>query len=243
MSRNRRPLPTLAGVAGAVVLSGLLLSGCGAGQIAQTSGQVSATNGLNTSVGQVDLRDMQIAYPAAPAGPAALYARGTAAPVRATVINTGPVADRLVSVSSPAASSVRIQGDATMPQDVALVSAGNSSLTPTGSRQIQLVAEGLTQPIAAGGTVPMTFVFERAGSVTAEVPTAVPTEGRPGAEPERVEAGGAEHAGSNSAETGFGGETGGEAEAPPIEQPGQQPSGVDSAPGDEGSGSGGAAGN
>ncbi|MBP2365353.1 copper chaperone PCu(A)C [Pseudonocardia parietis] len=243
MSRNRRPLRTLAGVAGAVALSGLLLSGCGAGQISQTAEQVPATNGLNASVGQVDLRDVQIAYPASPASPAALYARGTTAPVRATLINTSTVADRLVSVSSPAATSVRVQGDATMPQDLALVSAGNSQLTPTASRELQLVAEGLTQPIAAGKTVPMTFVFERAGSVTIDVPAAVPAEGAPGAEPERVAAEAGEHAGANSAETGVGAETGGEADVPPVEQPGQQPAGVEPAPGNEGSGSGGAAGN
>lgn len=242
MSRNRRPLRTLAGAAGAVALSGLLLSGCGTGQISQTAEQVSATNGLNTTVGQVDLRDVQIAYPAAPAGPAALYARGSSAPVRATLINTGSVADRLVSVSTPAASSVQIQGDPAMPQNVALVSAGNSSLTPTDAREVQLVAGGLTQPIASGTTIPMTFVFERAGSVTVDVPTAIPADGAPGAEPERVAAEGGEHAGANSAETGVGGQTGGEAEVPPVEQPGQQPSGVEQAPGNEDSGSGGAAG-
>lgn len=243
MSRNRRPLRTLAGVAGAVALSGLLLSGCGAGQLSQTAQQVAATNGLNASVGQVDLRDVQIAYPASPAGPAALYARGTSAPIRATLVNSGATADRLVSVSSPAASNVRIQGDATLPQDVALVSAGNSSLTPTNARSFQLVAEGLTQPIAAGTSVPMTFVFERAGSVTTDVPTAIPAEGAPGAEPERIPGAPGEHAGANSAETGVGGHGGGEAETPPVEQPGQEPSGVESAPGNEGSGSGGAAGN
>ncbi|MBN9737010.1 MULTISPECIES: copper chaperone PCu(A)C [unclassified Pseudonocardia] len=244
MSRNRRPLRTLAGVAGAVALSGLLLSGCGTGQLSQTAQQVAATNGLNASVGDVDLRDVQIGYPQAPASEAALYARGTAAPVRATLINTGATADRLVSVSSPAAGSVAVGGDRVLAQDVALVAVGTSELQPTASRPLQLTLEGLRQPIAAGGDVPMTFVFERAGSITVTVPTGIPGEGRPGAEPERVEAEGGHGGGANGAETGVGGETGGEAEAPPVDQANPVPSGegTESAPGNEGSGSGGAAG-
>lgn len=246
MSRNRRHPRTLAGVAGAVALSGLLLSGCGAGQIAQTSEQVAATNGLNASVGQVDLRDVQISYPQSPAGPATLYAPGTAAPVRATLVNTGAVADRLVSVSSPAATSVAVTGERVLPQDVALVSVGtNSELRPTDSRPVQVTLQGLRQPIAAGTVVPMTFVFERAGSVTVDVPTGIPAEGAPGSEPERAEGGSEEGAGANSAETGFGGETGGEAQAPPVEQANPVPGGegAEPAPGNEESGSGGAAGN
>lgn len=216
MSRNRRPARALAGVT-ALALTGLLVAGCGTGQLSQTAAQVAATNGLNTSVGQVDLRDVQVGYPQTPASPAVLYARGTNAPLRATLINTGSVADRLVRVSSPFATSVAITGDPVMPQDVALVSTAGSAITPTSSRPIQIQLDGLTQPIAAGAQVPVTFVFERSGSVTVQAPTAVPAEGAPGAEPERVEAGG----GEEPAETGFGGETGGEAEAPSTGEPSQ----------------------
>lgn len=189
MSRNRRPARALAGVT-AVALTGLLVAGCGSGQLSQTAAQVAATNGLNTSVGQVDLRDVQVAYPPAPAGPDALYARGGNAPLRATLVNTGSVADRLVRVSSPAAASVAVVGDPVMPQDVALVSTGGSPLTPTSSRPVQLRLDGLTRPIPAGAQVPVTFVFERAGSVTVDVPTGVPAEDAPGAEPEREAEGG-----------------------------------------------------
>lgn len=101
MSRTRRSARTLAGVAGAAALTGLLLSGCGTGQISQTSRQVAAVNGANATVGSVDLRDVQVAYPTAPAGPDALYRQGGAAPLVATLVNTAPVADRLLSVTSP----------------------------------------------------------------------------------------------------------------------------------------------
>lgn len=217
MSRNRRrPARALAGVAGAVALTGLLVSGCGAGQIAQTAEQVAATNGLNTSVGDVDLRDVQVAYPPNPASPAVLYARGTSAPLRATLVNTGTVADRLVRVSSPAATSVAVGGDPVLPANVALVSAPGTPLAPVAARPLQIQLDGLTRPIAPGNQIPVTFVFERAGSVTVEVPTAVPTEGAPAAEPERSEA---ESGGQNGAETGFNAETGGQAEAPATRQP------------------------
>ncbi|BBG05144.1 MULTISPECIES: copper chaperone PCu(A)C [Pseudonocardia] len=235
MSRNRRPVRTLAGVAGAVALTGLLLSGCGAGQLSQTAQQVAATNGVNASVGSVDLRDVQIAYPESPASEAALYARGTSAPLRATLVNSGSVADRLVSVSSPAAANVLIDGDPVLPQDVALVSAANFPLTPTTSRPLDITLEGLTQPIGSADNIEITFVFERAGSVTADVPAAIPTEDLPvGGTPERDDF---------SAEA--------EAAPAPPELPAEEEQdtsvtdgeGVESAPGNEGSGAGGAAGN
>ncbi|MEJ8279529.1 copper chaperone PCu(A)C [Pseudonocardia spirodelae] len=239
MSRTRRPARTLAGVAGAVALTGLLVSGCGAGQIAQTAEQVAAVNGINATVGSVDVRDVQIAYPSAPAGPDALYRQGGSAPLQGTFVNTGSVADRLVSVSSPAASSVRIEGDAVMPQDVALVSPGGLQLAPTNSKRVQLVAEGLTRAVPAGAQIPMTFVFERAGSVTLTVPTAVPhVEGSAGHAPERASAG-SEEAGTNGAETGVNTETGGQAETPPVNQANPVEGG--SQPGNEGTGAGGAA--
>ncbi|OLM34081.1 MULTISPECIES: copper chaperone PCu(A)C [unclassified Pseudonocardia] len=245
MSRTRRSARTLAGVAGAAALTGLLLSGCGTGQISQTSRQVAAVNGANVTVGSVDLRDVQIAYPTTPAGPDALYRQGGAAPLVATLVNTAPVADRLLSVTSPAAASVQIQGDPTMPQDIALVSPGNLQLSPTNAKRVQLVAEGLTRPVPAGAQIPMTFVFERAGSVTVTVPTGVPhTAGSPGHAPERASFD-SEESGTNGAETGVNSETGGQAEAPPVDRPNPVPAGEGApvAPGNEGSGAGGAAGN
>lgn len=245
MSRTRRSARTLAGVAGAAALTGLLLSGCGTGQISQTSRQVAAVNGANATVGSVDLRDVQVAYPTAPAGPDALYRQGGAAPLVATLVNTAPVADRLLSVTSPAAASVQIQGDPTMPQDIALVSPGNLQLSPTNAKRVQLVAEGLTRPVPAGAQIPMTFVFEKAGSVTVTVPTGVPhTAGSPGHAPERASFD-SEESGTNGAETGVNSETGGQAEAPPVDRPNPVPAGEGApvTPGNEGSGAGGAAGN
>lgn len=245
MSRTRRSARTLAGVASAAALTGLLLSGCGTGQISQTSRQVAAVNGANATVGSVDLRDVQVAYPTAPAGPDALYRQGGAAPLVATLVNTAPVADRLLSVTSPAAESVQIQGDPTMPQDIALVSPGNLQLSPTNAKRVQLVAEGLTRPVPAGAQIPMTFVFEKAGSVTVTVPTGVPhTAGSPGHAPERASFD-SEESGTNGAETGVNSETGGQAEAPPVDRPNPVPAGEGApvAPGNEGSGAGGAAGN
>ncbi|MEQ3551969.1 copper chaperone PCu(A)C [Pseudonocardia nematodicida] len=230
MSRNRhRPTRTLAGVAGAVALTGLLLSGCGAGQISQTAQQVAATNGLNASVGQVDLLDVQIAYPENPAGPNALYNPGESAPVRATLVNNGAVADRLVSVSSADAASVAIGGETALPEGVALVAVGNSQLQPTASRPLELTLEGLSRPVAPGTDVEMTFVFERAGSVTVTVPTAIPEQNAAAGPPERDDF----HA---EAETGG-------AEQPPPPGPPADGEGAEVAPGNEESGSGGAAGN
>ncbi|MFP5019440.1 copper chaperone PCu(A)C [Pseudonocardia phyllosphaerae] len=219
MSRNRRrPTRALAGAAGAVALTGLLVSGCGAGQLSQTSLQTAAVNGLNTSAGTVDLRDVQISYPPQPAGPDALYKAGGSAPLRANLVNVGDTADKLVRVTSPYASNVTVSGDTRLAKGVALVSAGDTPLAPTSSKPVQIRLDGLKQPIPAGAQVPMTFVFERAGSVNLVAPTGVPMESHPDAKPERAAPEGKEH-GVNGAETGVNAENGGQAKPPSPDKP------------------------
>lgn len=182
MSRNRRFRPSRA-LAGAVALTGLLtLAGCGTGQLSQTAGQISAVNGVSAEQGQVAIRDARIAYPPRSQG-GTLYAPGGTAPVEVTLLNTGSVPDRLLRVSSPVASAGTVTGDASLPQGVTLVSqqAAEGS-PPEGTRPIRIALAGLTAPIRTGLAVPVTFTFERAGSVTLQVPIGAPAEGT---EPER----------------------------------------------------------
>lgn len=185
MSRNRRfrPSRALAGTAGAVALTGLLaLSGCGTGQLSQTATQTSAVNGVSADHGPVAIRDARIAFPPQPAD-GVLYRPGGSAPLEVTLINTGSTADRLVRVSSPVSGNVTIGGDAAMPKDVTLASqVAAEGGAPQGTRPITIALAGLTTPIKSGLTVPVTFTFERTGSVTLQVPIGAPAEGT---EPER----------------------------------------------------------
>jgi len=74
----------------------------------------------------VVVRDAEIEF-AADAAPAAVYPAGATAPLRMRIVNVGATADRLVSVSSPWASSVSVTGPTVVPGGQALVVGGQPS--------------------------------------------------------------------------------------------------------------------
>jgi copper(I)-binding protein len=130
-----------------------VLAGCGAGQITQTNTQSPAVNGASANVGPIALRDVQLAAPPNPQG---VYQPGSSAKLIATIVNTALTSDALVRVSTPAATSVLINGSpsgsAPLPGNFAIASgrdpddatsvvvdppsstpSGPSSAAPTGS--------------------------------------------------------------------------------------------------------------
>jgi copper(I)-binding protein len=169
-----RLLPAVLGVGAA-----LLVSGCGAGQIAQTDTQVPAVNGSMGTVKQMAVRDAQLAFPL----PNGYYQRRDDATLLVTIANSGPTTDTLTNVTSPAFSSVRLQGDPSVPGHAAVRATGNvaqpltsaasttGSALPVGTIRIQLV--GLTlDKLQPGQTVQITFTFANSGDVTLNVPIA-----------------------------------------------------------------------
>jgi len=88
----------------------VVLVGCGAGQITQTDTQQSAVNGASGQVGAMTISDAELMYPANTQG---VYAPGSSASLIVTIANTGILPDELLSVSSPAATSVTIDGSPT----------------------------------------------------------------------------------------------------------------------------------
>jgi copper(I)-binding protein len=111
-SRRRvltRFAPTVAGLGIAA-----LLVGCGAGQITQTDTQQSAVNGASGQVGMIAIRGAELQYPDNPQG---VYTPGSNVTLVVTIANTGIDNDQLLSVSSPIATSVTIDGspDGTKP--------------------------------------------------------------------------------------------------------------------------------
>lgn len=87
------------------------------------------------------------------------------------VTNGGPVADRLVSASSPAAARVEIH-EMRMDGDVMRMRELSQGLQVPAGRKVELRPGGyhlmlmeLKAPLAVGADVPMTLVFERAGKV------------------------------------------------------------------------------
>lgn len=130
MSRTERIRPTGAAVVLGAMIGAVALAGCGAGQVTQTSGQSAAVGGANAGTSEVVVRDARIEFADEVEG-GNVYDRGSDAPLLMSIVNTGAEADRLVSASSPAASSVRISGEAEVPGgQVLVVSEPAASTTP-----------------------------------------------------------------------------------------------------------------
>jgi hypothetical protein len=93
---------------GAAVGSGaagvLLVTGCAAGQQAQTVEQTPSIDGVQAEAGNIAIRAAGIAAPESGAS----YSKGSDAPLRMVLINRGGAADKLVSVTSTMAGGVQI---------------------------------------------------------------------------------------------------------------------------------------
>lgn len=184
----RRVLKAMA--AGTAVV---LLAGCGAGQIGTIGSQVAAVNGAQGTAGSVAVRDVRVQFPTS-AG-ASSYPAGANAPLLFTIANGGTAADELISVSTPAATQVNVQGSRTLPGGTALVS-GPSTVAPSSTAGVtstagatsaagttpgRLTAElsNLTQDVKPGLTIAVTFTFATAGPITLPVPVGAPESGAP----------------------------------------------------------------
>lgn len=150
------------------LVCGLMTSGCGAGQVTQTSSQRSAVSGASGDVGDIALRD---AWIPAPDGRTSGYPPGSSLPLTATVVNGGPGADELLAVSSPDASQVLIAGKTLIPPHTNVVSGGDTTppVSPlvNGTLSIVLTTSSF---VATASDVPVTFRFRDAGQVTLPVP-------------------------------------------------------------------------
>ena len=169
-----------------VALVMMLSVGCGAGQEAQTADQITGTGGAYGQTGEVSVLDAQFVFDGPIAGDE-VYRPGAEAPLQLTIVNAGAADDRLVQVSSPVAASARITGDPRIPGGQALT-AGYvepvASVETRDARAIEVALVGLTEPVRAGLTYPVTFTFQDAGTLTlalpVENPDVLPPRGEPG---------------------------------------------------------------
>lgn len=156
------------GVAG---LAAMTFSGCGAGQISQTTAQEPAVNGNRLTINNVALRDIRIQA----VQNSDFLRPGRTVDLVLVAINQSPeIADQLISISSDI-GAVTVSGDTRLPANGMLFIG-----TPDG----QKVAPGpllrdskaakatvtLTKPITNGLTYNFTFNFEKAGQASAIVP-------------------------------------------------------------------------
>jgi periplasmic copper chaperone A len=156
----------------ACLVTGLVLVGCGAGQISQTAEQADRGGAGGDAGDTIAVRGVRIPYPPDGAGS---YAPGSTVPLVATIVNLGERPDELVEVTSPAATRVSVSGSTRIPPgrnvvaDPGAPAAGPVSPLVAGRMQITLVA---ARVLRAGPDTPVTFRFREAGTVTVAVPMA-----------------------------------------------------------------------
>lgn len=140
-------------LAGLVVVGGLALAGCGAGQVAQTAHQKPTVDGQMAQAGPMAIRDAALEYP-----PGGVYEQGSDARLRMVIVNGGVTPDSLVSVSSPVATSVTISeggsagatGSATPEAGATGSATASPAATPTGTAS----PTGTATPSATAGGSP-----------------------------------------------------------------------------------------
>jgi copper(I)-binding protein len=148
----------------AVLLCGTL-AGCAAGQPAETLHETPYTPGVDGAVGPMVLNDVYLeTADTVPAG-------GSVA-LRGSFADDSPEPDRLVAVTTPAATSVELlQPDGTVATGGIEVPGGGQVDATTGPVLVRLT--GLTRPLSSQAIVPITFEFANAGSgVLDDVPVA-----------------------------------------------------------------------
>ncbi len=174
MNRIRTGLPTrlaarVAFVGLAALIAGVL-SGCSAGQIAQTAVQEPAVNGNRATINNVALRDIRIQATQSND----FIPPGRTVELVLVAVNQSPdVADRLVGVSSDI-GAVTLSGDARLPAGgmlfVGRPEGPNVAPGPLNSNNAVKATVSLVKPISNGLTYNFTFTFEKAGQANVSVP-------------------------------------------------------------------------
>jgi copper(I)-binding protein len=131
---------------------GLAAAGCSAGQVTQTDTQVAVVNGAEGRAGNVTVRDAQLLFPAAHGS----YEEGDDAPVMVVIANNGTTPDKLLAVTSDAASQGEITGDSVLEASSAILGeadehdAGNHATTTTGKPSVSGSPSATTTPSVPG---------------------------------------------------------------------------------------------
>jgi len=180
-----------AATVGVLLFSPLVITACSAGQVNQTSSQLRDKVGVTVHVGDLTLRQVQLAYPTDRS-----YSPGDDAQLQMSIVNSGSEDDALTGIDGTGFAEVRVTGAAsgtstasgsaastTTPPAEATTSTGARALDiaiPAGSSvflgqnapTVTLVSLG--QELTPAQTIDLTFTFEKAGDVTVAVPVGSP---------------------------------------------------------------------
>jgi copper(I)-binding protein len=145
--------------AGVLALLTGAIAGCEAGQDAPTLEFHPASFGAHTVFNGIQITNAFVL--GAPTG--STLPSGSSASLFVSLYNGGTSSDTLVSATASGAGSISLSGGTvTLP-------ANDAPVNLTGPEP-QVVLENLAQPLRGGTTVPVTFDFQHAGTVTLQVP-------------------------------------------------------------------------
>lgn len=163
------------------------LSGCSAGQLAQTASQEAAVNGTSATVGNITLRNVHLRAPQK----TDYVQPGSEVELLFVASNESPdTADQLTSITSDF-GTVSLTGNTSLPaRDVLIVGEPDGQIAPLEATETVDAAKAMVdinKPITNGLTYNFTFNFEKAGQTTVAVPISA------GEAPRRDTAGDASH--------------------------------------------------
>jgi hypothetical protein len=169
------------------VAAAAALSGCSAGQVAQTATQQAAVNGTAATVGDITLRNVHLRAPQK----ADYVQPGSEVELLFVASNESPdSADKLTSITSDF-GTVSLTGDTSLPaQDILVVGEPDGQIAALEQAETADAAKAMvdiSRPISNGLTYNFTFNFEKAGPTTIAVPISA------GETPRRDTAGDASH--------------------------------------------------
>ncbi|MCX2928993.1 hypothetical protein ORI20_01810 [Mycobacterium sp. CVI_P3] len=153
---------------------GLILTGCGSGQISQTADQVAAVNGVEANVANIALRNVHLQ---AVQSSDYLQPGRTVELIFVAANTSADTHDKLVAISSDV-GSVEVTGKTDIPAGNSLIvgaADGQDEVMPMAGTPVDTIRTAkaevtLSQPITNGLTYNFTFDFDKAGQTTVAVP-------------------------------------------------------------------------
>ena len=170
-----------AALVGVALFSPVALSACSAGQVTQTGTQERDKVGAMAQVGDITLRQVELAYPRSGS-----YDAGDDAELTMAVVNTGEEADTLVSVEGEGFSSAEISGTsadvntAGSPAGQAPVATAeeieiaSDTTVFVGSGDAEVTLTDLDEELTVGQHLTLLLTFENAGEVEVSATVSTP---------------------------------------------------------------------
>ncbi|RBY83448.1 copper chaperone PCu(A)C [Blastococcus sp. TF02A-30] len=168
---------------GVLLLSPVALSACSAGQVTQTATQERDKTGSMAQVGDITLRQVQLAYPRGGA-----YEAGDDAELQMAIVNTGQETDTLVSVEGEGFGDAELD-PGTAPVNASGLPAGTATVGGSGEIECapdttvfigpdsdaSITLTDLDEGLTTGQYVTLVLTFENAGEITVQATVATPS--------------------------------------------------------------------